>query len=138
MRAYKARSNGEDKLHYQYFFGTARLNCTYPLKVFVLQGIHINTQVNGHFLLLDASRADNKYMVQFLFMCQFPINTQNDNGLTSLHGASYEGHENIVKLLLSHKADPNIKDNDGNTPLMIASLQGHTSIVELLTVAGAH
>jgi len=64
-------------------------------------------------------------------------NTQNEDGETPLHEASYRGHTDIVKELLKHKADPNIQGTWGDTPLYSASYGGHTDIVKTLLAAGA-
>ncbi len=65
------------------------------------------------------------------------INAKIDNGYTSLHIASQEGHKDVVELLLKYKADTNAARNDGTTSLHIASLKGYKAIIELLLQNGA-
>ncbi len=84
------------------------------------------------------------------------VNKEDNLGQTSLHIASYHGHDAVVALLLQHGADANKanKDrythrygppqyyypaprysnlnNDGETPLCIAATGGHDAIVSLL------
>ena len=78
------------------------------------------------------------------------INAKNNDGLTALMIASFNGHTEIVKALIAagtsvtmstqtrrKAADVNVKDNSGWTALIMASRNGHTEIVMALIVAGA-
>ena len=60
-----------------------------------------------------------------------------NNGLTPLHLASQEGHDQIVRFLLDRGADTNSPNSDGWTPLYLASQRGHDNIVRLLLEHGA-
>ena len=55
-----------------------------------------------------------------------------ENGATSLHIASQEGHDAVVKRLLVHKASVNQSDNDGVTALCVAARMGHAATVAQL------
>ena len=66
------------------------------------------------------------------------INAKDDNSLTPLHSASYNGHTEVVNLLIEKGADINVKDTSrGATPLHYASENGHTEVVNLLIEKGA-
>ena len=54
---------------------------------------------------------------------------RNDEGSTSLHWASKNGHIEIVKLLLDAGADKDVVNNGGMTPLRWAITKSHTDIV---------
>ena len=60
------------------------------------------------------------------------LNVRNDEGLTALWLACYNGHEQIVKLLLEHPnsqtIDFNARDNEGLTALMLACCYGYREI----------
>lgn len=75
--------------------------------------------------------------VQTLIDNKAPINWQNEDGSTPLHGASGEGNSSIVMLLLEHKASINIRDEKGDTPLLWAAYWGHMPIVRALIEAGS-
>jgi ankyrin repeat protein len=49
----------------------------------------------------------------------------DEYGLTGLHYASYEGHEEVVRFLLLARADPTITDNRGRTPRAHAEENGY-------------
>ena len=65
------------------------------------------------------------------------INFQGFLKISTLHHASYHGHENIIKFLIANGAELNIKNYCGDTPLMNAIRSGHKKCVELLIKAGA-
>ena len=61
-----------------------------------------------------------------------------DNGITTLHLASYYGHKEVVKLLVAdNRLEINKKTADGTTALTIAIFGGKTEIVKLLKEKGA-
>ena len=53
-----------------------------------------------------------------------------------LHGASANGHVEVVKLLLDKEANVNAADEGGWTPLHGASQNGHVWVVKLLLGVG--
>ena len=65
------------------------------------------------------------------------VNSQNNDGRTTLLLASDWGHSKIVELLLSAGADVNLQNDWDWTALMYASDRDHTEIVELLKNVGA-
>ena len=64
------------------------------------------------------------------------VNAKDNDGDTSLHRASYNGHMEVVKLLLAAGADVNAINRIGETPLYWASLGGYAEVVKILKAAG--
>lgn len=61
-----------------------------------------------------------------------------DQGITPLHIACFNGHEEIVSLLIAHGANAHsVGIKYGTTPLHIAARQGYGPIIEKLLNAGA-
>ena len=61
-----------------------------------------------------------------------------EDRITSLHKAAWDGDKEQVVALLSSDVDPNVQDNNGYVPLHDAVIQGHGKIVSILLQAGAH
>jgi hypothetical protein len=55
-------------------------------------------------------------------------------GWTALHGAAYEGHDQVVRALLGYDdlCDVNAEDNEGKTALQLAEERGHEKVIEEL------
>jgi ankyrin repeat protein len=64
-------------------------------------------------------------------------NANDNDGLTTLIDASFEGNREAVELLILEGANLNARDRLGDTALMNAALKGHLEIVELLISKGA-
>ena len=60
-------------------------------------------------------------IARLLVSSKADINKSQDDGITPLNIASYEGHVEIARLLVLSKADVNKAAVDGATPLDIAS-----------------
>lgn len=58
--------------------------------------------------------------------------SENDLGVTPLHCAVHQGHEEMIELLLDHKANFNLTCKQGNTVLHVAADQGHRKIIRTL------
>ena len=65
------------------------------------------------------------------------VNARNNNGLTALMVASYNGHTEIARILIENGADVNVRINKGWTALKIALQNGHIAIANLLRAHGA-
>ena len=65
-----------------------------------------------------------------------PVDWQDVDGCTPLHGASVYGHTEIVMLLLENKCDAKITDKKGNPPLIWAARNNNMDTVRALVEAG--
>ena len=64
-------------------------------------------------------------------------NVSDNNGMTPIHYAAFNGHLKIVEFLTKFTDDPNASDNYGRTPLYYAAFYGHTEIAKCLIGNGA-
>ena len=87
--------------------------------------------------LLEAAKRGDVPAVQRFIADGADVNTKDDNGLTALIAASFNGHKEVVQTLLDQGADVNAKMNDGATASMFAIKNGHKEVRELLVRAGA-
>ena len=72
-------------------------------------------------------------VVKLLLQQTEDVNSQNDNGNTSLHVAVHYGQEAVVKLLLKRKdIDEDSRNKYGYTPLLTAVSYGHEVVMKLL------
>ena len=76
-------------------------------------------------------------MVRLLLERGAAVGHAANNGRTSLHFATYQGHEPVVRLLLERGAAVNHADKNGYTSIFIASQQGHEPVARLLLERGA-
>lgn len=71
----------------------------------------------------------------FLFLTEFDVNVQNDDGLTPLHIACIKGRITIVNLILQYASNDlkerilSSKDRHSNGPLQLAMFYGHEDVV---------
>jgi uncharacterized protein len=75
--------------------------------------------------LIQAAKDGKLLDVQTALSNGADVNAKDENGISSLFLASFNGHTEVVKLLLENGTDVNVKGTDGATALLIASLQGH-------------
>ncbi|XP_076804273.1 uncharacterized protein LOC143448417 isoform X6 [Clavelina lepadiformis] len=88
--------------------------------------------------LLRAARSGNlEKLINLLDQENVDISTANSSGLTALHLAAKEGHNDVIIELLSRSADINQQTKRGNSALHIASLAGKLPVVQLLLEKGA-
>ena len=59
-------------------------------------------------------------------------NPAADDGLTPLHLAARNNHQDVVEYILEFVEDPNPKDMRGMTPLHLAACNNHQKIVKCL------
>jgi len=74
---------------------------------------------------------------RFMQAADYPVDTQDEEGETSLSMAVWEGQRAIVQFLLAEGADPNLPNNAGYTPLHQAAVHDHGDIAADLLDAGA-
>jgi ankyrin repeat protein len=126
----------------------ALLPCMYAPSMDPVKKVAINSKS-----LLEASKKGDITLVRKLLgMANIAINTTNENGVTPLMFASWNGFGDITKELLTCGANPqNLttynKDfnfgkylsntNKKATALMLACAAGYVKIVQMLLVAGA-
>jgi ankyrin repeat protein len=60
------------------------------------------------------------------------LNEKDKEGYTALHGATNNGHAQIVRLLLDAGADPSVKDATGRTAFLDGAQRGYLEIVQAL------
>ena len=75
-----------------------------------------DTNEHKHTVLYLAARSGYHDTTLHLIKAGAPVNHQQVDGSTPLHGASYYGQKEIVEMLLEHGADPTVKNRFGNTP----------------------
>mmetsp|Transcript_53859 Transcript_53859/g.128276 ORF Transcript_53859/g.128276 Transcript_53859/m.128276 type:complete len:253 (+) Transcript_53859:75-833(+) len=79
-------------------------------------------------LVRDAEHGDEIAVKQRLAAGEDP-DSQDEFGLTALHGAARKGHHDMVLLLLHHRAEVNRRQYRGETALHYACQYGHEAIV---------
>ena len=79
----------------------------------------------------------NLPLVKLAIAAGADVNAKNENGLTALMRASYDGHKEIVDALIAAGADVKAIDENGQNALMNASNGEYKEIVDALIVAGA-
>ena len=65
------------------------------------------------------------------------VNSQDNDGSSSLTAASQKGHNDIVEMLLDIGADTEIRDDAGSTALWCAASFGLTAVLDALISRGA-
>ena len=108
--------------------------------------------INSKTLIDAAKKGDLSMVRKLLSMANIAINSTNDNGVTPLMFASWNGFGDVTKELLTCGANPqNITSNNKDfnfgkylsntnkkaTALMLACAAGYVKIVQMLLAAGA-
>jgi ankyrin repeat protein len=89
--------------------------------------------------LVDACKEGNADQVKVLLDLEgIDINAKEENDLTPLYYASYNGREEVVTLLLESGAYADVKEKGGWTPLHLASFNGKKEVVALLLAHGVN
>jgi len=86
---------------------------------------------------VDAARAGDAAKVIKLLAKGADVNAKNNDGATSLHYASWNGHTELAEALIAKGANINAKDSGGDTPLHWASANGHADVTKALIAKGA-
>ena len=76
--------------------------------------------------------------VAILLEYRADVNHQDNEGMTPLLVAAFEGRRAACELLLEADADVDQADHSGRTPLLAAASMGHSRIVELLLFWGCY
>ena len=78
----------------------------------------------------------NTVVKVFLATPEIDINVHDKEGMTFLHHAAENGHEDMVKVLLAApRISINEPDKSGSTPLIIAAQSGYATVVDALLAA---
>jgi ankyrin repeat protein len=85
----------------------------------------------------DASAVGDIEAVKQHIAAGMDMDGKDENGMTPLFGAAFNGHKEVAELLIAAGADVNAKDEGGETPLLYAATFGHKEIAELLLANGA-
>ena len=118
---------------------------THFVKEIVKHGADVNKNLTagdakGRNALVLISYHGDSSLATFLLDHGVNINHQpNNQGLTALHWAVYNGHVDLARLLLTKGADPNIPalgTYQGRTPLHYAASAGRPDLVEALLSFG--
>ena len=126
VQRYHRKSNGRDyEIKHQDVVVCAVTGHTTKLLTEVSQnkGLLTTTVEHNHTLLYITARSGFYDTCQALLKEGAPVNCQQVDGSTPLHGASFYGHRIIIQLLLEYGADPTIKNKWGNTPVDEATSQ---------------
>jgi ankyrin repeat protein len=70
--------------------------------------------------------------VRLLVEAGAPIDPQQQEGWTPLHGAVHQGNLEMTRYLLEHGADPKIQNEKGKSAIGLAADEGHLAILKLL------
>jgi ankyrin repeat protein len=89
--------------------------------------------------LHNAADKGHARVVEILLETQIDVNAQLSNGMTPLHWAAFNGHEDVVKLILAKidalgrpEANLALKDTFDRTPMLCAAENHFSEIVQLL------
>lgn len=85
----------------------------------------------------EAARAGDISEIQRGISQDIDVNATDDQGLTALMYAAYNGHQAIIQLLLTNGADINQANELNRTALMMAASGKYPEAVQLLIDAGA-
>ena len=87
--------------------------------------------LNGWTLPLSAAYGGHMDVLRLL-NDHYSMSQGDNDGVNSLHVASYKGHLTIVEYLLNEcHVDPDRADSSGNTALLYSALGGHVDLVTL-------
>ncbi len=107
--------------------------------LFIKAGIDVNMPVDGTppIVLLASSRRGNCGIARLLIDNGVDVNAVNEDGVTAIRMAIFNGHQDLVQLLIENGADVCAADQDGVTAIQAAAMHNRTEIVRLLIENGA-
>jgi ankyrin repeat protein len=86
---------------------------------------------------IQNNTGDTTKLVEILLDHGAEINAANEEKITVLHIAAWEGNEAVLRVLLNRGADVNAGMKDNSTPLDLAVEAGHEAAVKTLLDNGA-
>lgn len=98
--------------------------------------VFIDDKLKPHNLLMDAVVNLNTSLALLLIEKGANITYADEDGVTIITQASYQGLTPIVGALLLHGADPTVVNGEGINSLIAAASEGHQEIVEILLATG--
>ncbi|PVZ98199.1 hypothetical protein BB558_005789 [Smittium angustum] len=95
----------------------------------------------GYTLLHVAVHSQNPLMVLYIAITQWnslgkTVDKADNNGITPLMWAAYQGNEDQVNVLIRLGANVKLQDSQGKTALHFAMVRGSSSVIESLIKAG--
>ena len=84
----------------------------------------------------EAKLGNAQAVEQLLYEKMFDINGVDEVGVSALHIAAFQGHDDVVAVLCSHSADVNLRCR-GETGLSLAVAADRTATVDMLLARGA-
>lgn len=98
--------------------------------------VFIDDKLKPHNLLMDAVVNLNVSLALLLIEKGANITYADEDGVTIITQASYQGLTSIVGALLESGADPTLTNAEGINALIAAASEGHKEIVEMLLAVG--
>lgn len=94
--------------------------------------VYIDDKSKAHNLLMDAVVASNTNFSLLLIEKGANLSYVDDEGVTVITQAAYQGQFEIVEALLAKGANPSIPNKEGINALIAAASEGHKEIVDIL------
>mmetsp|Transcript_357 Transcript_357/g.616 ORF Transcript_357/g.616 Transcript_357/m.616 type:complete len:853 (+) Transcript_357:60-2618(+) len=94
--------------------------------------VYVDDKSKSHNLLMDAVANSNLNFSLLLIEKGADVEFADEDGVTIVTQAAYQGLDSIVKALLEKGADPAKANNEGINALIAAASEGHSAIVDML------
>jgi serine/threonine-protein phosphatase 6 regulatory ankyrin repeat subunit B len=94
--------------------------------------VFIDDKMKPHNILMDAVVESNVTLAVLLIEKGASIGYADDEGVTIITQAAYQGQESVVRALLDKGADPTAVNMEGINALIAAASEGHSEVVALL------